>query len=42
MDQILSGLQCKPLLIYLNDVIVKSAEFGHLWQVFDQLHAAGL
>jgi len=46
MEQVLSGLHWKTLLIYLNDVIVISPNFdthvSRLMEVFDRLQAAGL
>jgi len=46
MEQVLSGLHWKTLLIYLNDVIVISPDFdthvSRLMEVFDRLQAAGL
>jgi len=46
MEQVLSGLHWKSLLIYLNDVIVISPDFdthvSRLREVFDRLRAAGL
>jgi len=46
MEQILSGLHWKTLLIYLDDVIVISPDFithiSCLPEVFDRLRAAGL
>jgi len=46
MEQVLSGLHWKTLLIYLDDVIVISPDFtihvSRLREVFDCLRAAGL
>jgi len=46
MEQVLSGLHWKTLLIYHDDVIVISTDFGthvsQLREVFDRLGAAGL
>jgi len=46
MEQVLSGLHRKTLLVYLDDVIVISPHFGthvsQLREVFDRLRAAGL
>jgi len=46
MEQVLSGLHWKTLLIYLDDVIVISPDFdthvSRLREVFDRLRAAGL
>jgi len=46
MEQVLSGLHWKTLLIYLDDVIVISPDFGthasRLREVFDRFRVAGL
>jgi len=46
MEQVLSGLHWKTLLIYLDDVIVSSPDFkthsSHLREVFERLRGAGL
>jgi len=46
MEQDLSGLHWKTLLIYLDDVIVISPDFmthvSHLREVFERLRGAGL
>jgi len=46
MEQVLSGLHWKTLLIYLHDVIVISPDFAthvsRLMEVFEQLRGAGL
>jgi len=46
LEQVLSGLHWKTLLIYLDDVIVISPDFNtnvsRLRKVFDRLQAAGL
>jgi len=46
MEQVLSGLHWKTLLIYLDDVIVISPDFdthvSQLREVFDRLRVAGL
>jgi len=46
MEQVLSGLHWKTLLIYLDDVIVISPDFdthvSRLREMFDRLRAAGL
>jgi len=46
MEQVLSGLHWKTLLVYLDDVIVIFLDFGthvsRLREVFDRLQAAGL
>jgi len=46
MEQVLSGLHWKTLLIHLDDVIVISPDFGthvsRLREVFDRHRAAGL
>jgi len=46
MEQVLSGLHWRTLLIYLDVVIVISPDFAthvsHLREVFDHLQSAGL
>jgi len=46
MEQVLSGLHWKTLLIYLDDVIMISPDFkthvSHLWEVSKRLRGAGL
>jgi len=46
MEQVLSGLHWKTVLIYLDNVIFISSDFtthvSHLWEVFDRLRAAEL
>jgi len=46
MEQVLSGLHWKTLLIYLDDVIVISPDFtthvSRLKEVFERLRGAGL
>jgi len=46
MEQVLSGLHWKTLLIYFDDVIIISPDFdthgNRLREVFDRLRAAGL
>jgi len=46
MEQVLSGLHWKTLLIYLNDIIVISPDFethvSRLREVFERLRGAGL